>query len=64
MTLKVVASLLDEAVRICLRAQEKSGKDLNDFLKFIGSDETVKADIATLRTKVRSFASKFPMPGL
>jgi len=61
---KVVASLLDEAVRICLRAQEKSGKDLNDFLKFIGSDETVKADIATLRTKVRSFASKFPMPGL
>jgi len=61
---KVVASLLDEAVRICLRAQEKSGKDLNEFLKFIDSDETVKAEISSLRKRVHDFASKFPMPGL
>jgi len=61
---KVVAAFLDEAVKISLKAQEKSGKDLNDFVKLLDSDETIKAEIATLRDKVHHFASKFPMPGL
>jgi len=61
---KQVAVFLDEAVKISSRAQEKSGKSLEDFVKFIDSDESVKAEIAGLRAKVHAFASKFPMPGL
>jgi glycine hydroxymethyltransferase len=61
---KQIAVFLHETVKISQAAQEKSGKSLEDFVKFIDSDEGVKKEICTLREKVHAFASKFPMPGL
>mmetsp|Transcript_42355 Transcript_42355/g.51591 ORF Transcript_42355/g.51591 Transcript_42355/m.51591 type:complete len:474 (+) Transcript_42355:87-1508(+) len=54
-----IAALLDEALKIALKIQEKSGPKLKDFVALLDGNEDVKA----LRHKVHVFATSFPMPG-
>jgi len=61
---KQVAAFLHEAVKISVRAQEKSGKELADFVKVLDTDDQIKAEIHALKERVHQFSSKFPMPGL
>jgi glycine hydroxymethyltransferase len=61
---KQVAAFLDEAVKISIKAQEKSGKSLEDFVKLLDTDQSIQAEISALKDKVHAFASQFPMPGL
>lgn len=59
---KTVIDLLDEAVQIAADVKSKTQK-LKDFKEFLASDTETLQNIAKLRSKVESFASKFPMPG-
>ena len=54
-----VAEFLHEALLICVRVQEKSGKAMKDFLPALTGDETIKE----LSGRIKSFARKFNMPG-
>jgi len=55
----LIADLLDEALKIALKIQEKSGPKLKEFVKLLPESEDAKA----LRKKVNDFTTKFPMPG-
>jgi len=55
----LIADLLDEALQIALKIQEKSGPKLKDFVKLLPASDDAKA----LRKKVNDFTTKFPMPG-
>jgi len=59
-----VATFLHDAVTISKQAQEKSGKELAEFVKVLENDADIKAKIHELKERVHQFASKFPMPGL
>ena len=54
-----IGTFLDQALKIALSLQEKSGPKLKDFVALLdGNDE-----IAALRLAVNKFATTFPMPG-
>lgn len=55
-----IAVFLDEALRIALELQKKSGPKLKDFVALLEADPP---EIAALRSKVNTFATSFPMPG-
>jgi glycine hydroxymethyltransferase len=55
-----VAKFLDEAVKITVQIQAKTGKKLEDFVPALNDN----ADIHNLKERVEAFAVKFPMPGL
>lgn len=55
-----ICEFLDRIVKICLRCQEKSGKNINDFLKTVEQDEEIKV----LREEVENFSIQFYMPGI
>lgn len=61
--IKVVVSHIDEALKIALAVQEKSGPKLVDFKRVL-NDEEFQTRITALKEKVESFAMKFPLPGL
>ena len=64
--MKVVAGFLHRAVQITLQLQKDSGSKLvKDLLKVAndGKSEGAKA-IAELRKEVRTFARKWPLPGV
>lgn len=51
---EVICDFLDRIVKICVRIQEKCGKNLKDFLKALESDE----DLQTVRKDVEVFVIK------
>jgi glycine hydroxymethyltransferase len=53
-----IATFLDEALKIALNLQEKSGPKLKDFVALLDDNE----EIAALRLAVNKFATTFPMP--
>jgi len=55
-----VAQFLDEAFKISLQIQAKTGKKLEDFLPALNNNH----DIHSLKEKVENYSKKFPMPGL
>eukprot|EP00754_Rhynchopus_humris_P025726 Rhum_TRINITY_DN14962_c0_g1::Rhum_TRINITY_DN14962_c0_g1_i2::g.130532::m.130532/K00600/glyA, SHMT; glycine hydroxymethyltransferase len=57
--METITQLYEECVKICLDIQAKVGKKLVDFLPVLEKSE----EIAALRTKVETFAKKWPMPG-
>lgn len=59
--IKVVAGFLHRAVQLSLDLQKEAGsKLLKDFVRVATASEGV----AKLRTDVRAFARKFPLPGV
>jgi glycine hydroxymethyltransferase len=58
-----VANVLDEAVKIALKVQEKAGsKMIKDFVSALEAPE-IKTELESLKKKVETFARTFPMPG-
>tara|TARA_B100000575_G_scaffold288738_1_gene289278 strand:- start:2116 stop:3444 length:1329 start_codon:yes stop_codon:yes gene_type:complete len=53
----IVGKLLNKAIQLCIKIQEKSGKKLNDFKVVARND--FQTDIDSLREEVNSFANKF-----
>nr|AYV89062.1 Serine hydroxymethyltransferase, mitochondrial [Tetranychus truncatus] len=58
-----VAVFIDEAVKLALEAKQSCGKTVQDFKKYIKTNEEIKAKISTLKSFVNEWASTFPMPG-
>ena len=56
---RVIAKLLDRAVKISQKIQSKTGSKLKDFVAGIRDEGEVKE----LKREVNVMASKFPMPG-
>jgi len=54
-----VADFLDRGVRLAIKIQEKTGKQLKDFLAALENNEEIKS----LRAEIEKFAKCFPMPG-
>jgi len=54
-----IGTFLDQALKIALNLQEKSGPKLKDFVALLDDNE----EIAALRLAVNKFATTFPMPG-
>ena len=54
-----IAEFIDRVIKVCVKAQEKSGKNINDFLKVIEAEE----DIKTIANEVENFSTKFYIPG-
>jgi glycine hydroxymethyltransferase len=54
-----IAVFLDEALKISLAVQERSGPKLKDYVDCLAKNE----DVSALRAKVNAFATQFPMPG-
>jgi len=54
-----IAVFLDEALKIAVSLQEKSGPKLKDYLPLLENNP----DIEALKKRVHEFATKFPMPG-
>jgi glycine hydroxymethyltransferase len=64
--IKIVADLLHRAVQLSVQVQKEAGsKLLKDFVRVAttGEGEGAKA-VRALRHDVRTFARKFPLPGL
>ena len=57
--METITGFYEEVVKICLDVQAKSGKKLTDFLPALAASP----EIVALRTKVETFAKKWPMPG-
>jgi glycine hydroxymethyltransferase len=55
-----VAEFLDRGVKIAVQIQEQTGKKLQDFVEALPKSEALKE----LAGEVKTFSSKFPMPGL
>lgn len=55
-----VAKYLDEAIKISLNIQEKSGKKLKDFIILA----ELNIDVSTLKKRINNFARTFFMPGI
>jgi len=55
-----VAKYLDEAVKITIQIQSKTGKKLEDFVPALNDNP----EIHNLKERVEAFAKNFPMPGL
>jgi glycine hydroxymethyltransferase len=55
-----VAHFLDQAVKISIQIQSKTGKKLEDFIPAMNNNE----EIIVLKEHVEAFSKKFPMPGL
>jgi len=55
-----VAQFLDEAVKISIQIQAKTGKKLEDFLPVLNDNQ----EIHSLKERVENYSKKFPMPGL
>ncbi|XP_053214470.1 serine hydroxymethyltransferase, mitochondrial-like [Panonychus citri] len=58
-----VADFIDEGVQLSLKVKASCGKTVNDFKKFITTDEETIKQIADIRRRVNEWASTFPMPG-
>jgi glycine hydroxymethyltransferase len=54
-----IADYCVRAIAISKRVQEKAGKKLDDFVKYLPEDE----EVPKLAAEVKAFASQFPMPG-
>ena len=54
-----IGTFLDQALKIALNLQEKSGPKLKDFVALLDDNE----EVAALRLAVNKFATTFPMPG-
>jgi len=54
-----VANFLDEAVKITIQIQSKTGKKLEDFIPALNN----YPEIHSLKERVENFSKKFPMPG-
>jgi len=55
-----VAQFLDEAVKISIQIQSKTGKKLEDFVPVLNNNPEVQS----LKERVENYSKKFPMPGL
>jgi glycine hydroxymethyltransferase len=54
-----IGEFLHRAVELCIKLQEKHGKQLATFVPALDED----ADVKQLEKEVMEYASKFPMPG-
>jgi glycine hydroxymethyltransferase len=55
-----IAEFLDRIIKLSIKTQEKSGKNINDFLAKIEKEEEIKV----LSEDVENFATQFYMPGI
>jgi glycine hydroxymethyltransferase len=55
-----IADFIDRVIKICIRVQEKSGKNLKDFLPALEKDE----ELIEVRNEVEKFATQFIVPGI
>jgi len=55
-----IADFMVRVMKICLRVQEKAGKNLKEFVKVLEGDEEIQA----ISKEVEEFASQFELPGL
>jgi glycine hydroxymethyltransferase len=55
-----IADFIDRAIKVCVRVQEKSGKNLKDFMPVLESDE----EIIKIGKEVEEFATQFYLPGI
>lgn len=51
-----VAELLHQCVKLCLKIQDKSGKKIKDFNRYLTDDEVTKIELNRLRDWVKKFA--------
>ncbi|XP_015781487.1 serine hydroxymethyltransferase, mitochondrial [Tetranychus urticae] len=58
-----VAVFIDEAIKLALEAKQSCGKTVQDFKKYLKTDETTKEKMLTLKSVINEWASSFPMPG-
>jgi len=54
-----IGEILNQALKLAQKIQEKSGPKLKDFVKELEGNEDVKA----LKSQVNKMATAFPMPG-
>jgi glycine hydroxymethyltransferase len=54
-----IAEFLDRTIKVSIKLQEKSGKNLNDFIKALGSED----EIQKIAKEVENFATQFGIPG-
>ena len=57
--MEIIADFISRIIKICLKVQESTGKNLNDFLKVIAESE----DIKSISKEVEEFSVKFYLPG-
>lgn len=55
-----IADFIHRAIEICVRVQQKSGKNLKDFLPALEKDE----EIMQMKYEVEKFATQFKVPGM
>lgn len=56
----IIANFLDTIIKICQRVQEKSGKNIHDFMALLEKDEEIK----TIAWEVENFSIKYFIPGI
>jgi glycine hydroxymethyltransferase len=55
-----IAEFIDRAIKVCIRVQEKSGKQIKDFLPALEKDD----EITEMKKEVEAFATAFFVPGI
>ncbi|XP_076223237.1 serine hydroxymethyl transferase isoform X2 [Nomia melanderi] len=58
-----VVDFIHEALLLAKEVTKISGPKLVDFKKVLSTDESTKQKVATLKKKVETFCSQFPIPG-
>merc|ERR1711920_1105802 len=58
-----IGEFLTKGLELTLKTQEKSGKKLVDFLKYLDTDKETNEKLKKLQEEVEAFAGSFFMPG-
>eukprot|EP00794_Sanderia_malayensis_P002993 gene2993-3451_t len=58
-----VIDMIETGINIALAAQKKSGTSMDAFKEVCANDLEISSQINQLRSEVKLFAEKFPMPG-
>lgn len=57
----ILVDYFEKAINLCLKVQEKAGKNLKNFLEALSSDD-FKEEIEGYQTEIREYIQKFPVP--
>ena len=58
-----IGEFLDQALKISLKVQEKSGPKLKDFMRILKEESGEGSEVDLLKREINKFATGFPMPG-
>lgn len=58
--MEIIATLIDSVLRLCMKVQAMSGKNIKDFLAALDKEE----ELIQIRKEVEEFSSKWPLPGI